>query len=196
MKPTEKPHYVNNRDFSNAVNEYVIKANAAKEADAPIPQITNYIGECFLRISEGLSHKHNFARYTYREEMVMDAVENCIKAINNYDIEKATRTGKPNAFSYFTQIAYFAFLRRIEKEKKVQDIKWNYIERAGIEEFVHYGDHDIGETHVSEQAFVDMLKDRIDRVKDHDRAIKQVEKRNKAKQKKGDSPDLSIFTRL
>lgn len=193
MKPKDRPHYVNNKDFSAAVHDYCAKVKAVKEANEkkgdgellePIPQIPNYIGQCFLKISEGLSHKHNFVRYTYREEMVMDAVENCIRAINNYDIDKATRTGNPNAFSYFTQIAYFAFLRRIEKEKKTQDIKWKYIERAGLEQFVHYEDHDIGEMHVSEQAFVDMLKERIDRVKDTDRAVKEFKKKEEAAAKR------------
>ena len=80
-----------------------------------------------------MSHKANFVRYTYREEMVMDAVENCLKAIENYNIDKATRTGKPNAFAYFTQIAWYAFLRRIEKEKKQQDIKMKYLSESGLE---------------------------------------------------------------
>ena len=122
LKPKEKPHYVNNADFSQAVVDYVTIASAAKEANAPKPMIPDYIARCFLKICEGLSHKANFVRYTYREEMVMDAVENCLKAIENYNLEFATRTGKPNAFSYFTQISWYAFLRRIEKEKKQQDI--------------------------------------------------------------------------
>ena len=54
----------------------------------------------------------------------MDAVENCLKAIYNYNLEHATRTGKPNAFAYFTQIIWYAFLRRIQKEKKQTYIKF------------------------------------------------------------------------
>jgi len=129
-------HYVNNADFSQAVVEYVKKADEAKKNNKDIPKVTNYIANCFLRIAEGLSHKSNFIRYTYREEMVMDAVENCLKAINNYDIEAATRTGKPNAFSYFTQITWFAFLRRIAKEKKQQEVKMKYLTASGIENFI------------------------------------------------------------
>ena len=87
--------------------------------------------DVFLKIAEGLSHKANFVRYTYREEMVMDAVENCLKAIENYNLETATRTGKPNAFAYFTQISWYAFLRRIQKEKKQQDIKIKYLTESG-----------------------------------------------------------------
>ena len=91
-------HYVNNADFSQAVVDYVRSVNEAKDNGKKIPKVTNYIAQCFLRIAEGLSHKSNFIRYTYREEMVMDAVENCLKAISNYNIEAATRTGKPKPF--------------------------------------------------------------------------------------------------
>ena len=131
-KPTKrvrraKEHYVNNKEFSQAVVDYVNSVNEARSKGKDEPVITEYIGKCFLKISDGLSHKPNFVGYTYREEMVMDAVENCIKAIMNYDIKKATRTGLPNAFAYFTQITYYAFLRRIAKEKKQQDIKEKYL---------------------------------------------------------------------
>ena len=116
-------HYVNNAQFSQAVVDYCTQVQAAKLNNTQIPIVTNYIAQCFLKISEGLSHKHNFIRYTYREEMVMDAVENCLRAIENYNLEAATRSGNPNAFAYFTQIAWYAFLRRIAKEKKQQEIK-------------------------------------------------------------------------
>ena len=88
----KKEHYVNNKEFSQAVVDYVNSVTEARDNHETEPIITNYIGECFLKIAEGLSHKPNFISYTYREEMVMDAVENCVKAIMNYDINKATRT--------------------------------------------------------------------------------------------------------
>lgn len=171
-------HYVNNKDFSAVVVEYVKSVKAAEAEGRPIPIVPDYIAECFLKISEGLSHKSNFIRYTYREEMVMDAVENCLKAITNYDIDAATRTGAPNAFSYFTQICYFAFLRRLAKEKRQQEIKLRYIEQAGIEEFMtinENGEYDESDPQ-SNRNFIDQLRDRIDRVKDHDRAIKEFAK--------------------
>ena len=99
-------HYVNNADFSAAVVEYVTVVQKAKADEITLPIVPDYIAQCFLKIAEGLSHKSNFIRYTYREEMVMDAVENCLKAIENYNLEAATRTGKPNAFAYFTQISW------------------------------------------------------------------------------------------
>jgi len=161
----DKPHYVNNRDFSGAVVEYVKSVNAAKLNGTPIPIVTNYIAQSFLRISEGLSHKGNFIRYTYREEMVMDAVENCLKAINNYNIDTVTRTGKPNAFSYFTQISWYAFLRRIAKEKKQYDLKLKYMKHAGISEMVETSEN--GESQNAESYFVDTLISRIENMHDH-----------------------------
>ena len=92
-------HYVNNAEFSQAVVDYVTIADKAKKEQKEVPKVPNYVAHCFLRIAEGLSHKANFIRYTYREEMVMDAVENCLKAIGNYDLQAATRTGKPNALA-------------------------------------------------------------------------------------------------
>ncbi len=186
-------HYVNNADFSQAVVDYVTSANEAKNNNQKIPKVTNYIAQCFLRIAEGLSHKSNFIRYTYREEMVMDAVENCLKAINNYDIEAATRTGKPNAFAYFTQITWFAFLRRIAKEKKQQEVKMKYLASSGIENFIMNENGDEVSKQVAE-FFVDTLKTRIDRVKTVDNEVKEYNKIEKKKRRsKNVDSDLSEF---
>ena len=185
-------HYVNNADFSAAVVEYVKEVRKAKAKNEQLPIVTDYIAECFLKIAEGLSHKSNFIRYTYREEMVMDAVENCLKAIENYNLETATRTGKPNAFAYFTQITWYAFLRRIAKEKKQQDIKLKYLTSSGLETFVEVEGDTLANT-VAQQ-FVDFLKDRIDKVKATDDAVKEFVKKEKRKKReqKADS-DLSEF---
>ena len=186
-------HYVNNADFSQAVVDYVTSANEAKNNNKKIPKVTNYIAQCFLRIAEGLSHKSNFIRYTYREEMVMDAVENCLKAINNYDIEAATRTGKPNAFAYFTQITWSAFLRRIAKEKKQQEVKMKYLASSGIENFIMNENGDEISKQVAE-FFVDTLKTRIDRVKTVDNEVKEYNKIEKKKRRsKNVDSDLSEF---
>ena len=185
-------HYVNNADFSTAVVEYVKGVRIAKANEEKLPIVTNYIASCFLKIAEGLSHKSNFIRYTYREEMVMDAVENCLKAIENYNLETATRTGKPNAFAYFTQITWYAFLRRIAKEKKQQDIKLKYLTSSALETFVEVEGDTLANT-VAQQ-FVDFLKDRIDKVKATDDAVKEFVKKEKRKKRemKVDS-DLSEF---
>jgi len=183
IKPQEKPHYVNNKEFSLAVVDYCESAEKArKQKSKNIPIVPNYIAECFLKIAEGLSHKSNFIRYTYREEMVMDAVENCLKAIKNYDIKTATRTGTPNAFAYFTQISWYAFLRRIEKEKKQQDIKLKYIANVGIDELV---DNQDGDTPSDEaMAFVDNLRSRIDGVRANDLYWKDIVTEEKKKTRK------------
>jgi hypothetical protein len=181
IKPKAKPHYVNNKEFSLAVVEYVKSVNVAKEAEKEIPKVTNYVASCFMKISEGLSHRPNFVRYTYREEMVMDGVENCLRAINNYNIETATRTGNPNAFSYFTQICFFAFIRRITKEKKQQEIKFKYIEKMGIEDFAAMGMDENGAAQTME--YVDTLRQRIDQIRTKDDKIKEFAKIEKEREK-------------
>ena len=183
LKPKEKPHYVNNAQFSQAVVEYVQSVRDAESSGGLKPIVTDYIASCFLKICEGLSHKANFVRYTYREEMMMDAVENCLKAIQNYNIDKATRTGKPNAFAYFTQIAWYAFLRRIEKEKKQQDIKMKYLSESGLELVVA---EEINNNMASRQtqAFVDELRERYDLIKENDNRIKVFAEKHKGDKKK------------
>lgn len=186
-------HYVNNADFSQAVVDYVTAVNEARDNNKELPIVTDYIASCFLKIAEGLSHKSNFSRYTYREEMVMDAVENCLKAINNYNLETATRTGKPNAFAYFTQISWFAFLRRIAKEKRQQDVKLKYLEKSGIEQFV---DLDLADEAAGAviSTFVDSLKDRIDKVKQVDTVFDTIYKEEKKKKRtRNADSDLSEF---
>ena len=196
MKAKDKPHYVNNAQFSQAVVDYVTIVREAKKNEEALPIVPDYIASCFLKIAEGLSYKSNFIRYTYREEMVMDAVENCLKAIENYNLEAATRTGKPNAFAYFTQISWYAFLRRIAKEKKQQAIKTKYIANSGVEDFMidENGDATSG---LVAGAFVDTLKSRIEKVKFVDNEIKEYKKAEQKKSRKkrtvnADS-DLSEF---
>ena len=182
IKIKEKPHYVNNREFSLAVVDYVREVNIRIAEKKMVPKVPDYIARCFLKISEGLSHKSNFIRYTYREEMVMDAVENCLKAISNYDIDAATRSGNPNAFSYFTQICWYAFLRRIAKEKKQQDIKLKYITEASVAEFI-LESMDGGDGYTS-AAFVDQLRNKIDFIKEKDTHFNNLIKEEKAMMKK------------
>jgi|TARA_B100000214_G_scaffold139074_1_gene99316 hypothetical protein len=189
LKPKQKAHYVNNKEFSQAVMDYAVECRDCRESDTTVPKVTDYIARCFIKIAEGLSHRPNFVRYTYREEMVMDAVENCLRAIGNYKIETATRTGKPNAFSYFTQICYYAFIRRIMKEKKQQDIKFKFIEKMGIDDFIQAGMD--GETANETMAYVDTLRQRIGEVRKKDTAIKDFAKKEKAKEK--EKAKLELF---
>ena len=187
----KKEHYVNNKEFSQAVVDYVTEVKEARSKGKHEPIVTDYIGRCFLKICEGLSHKPNFINYTYREEMVMDAVENCIKAIMNYDVEKATRTGLPNAFAYFTQISYYAFLRRIAKEKKQQDIKERYIEFAGADAFA---DFDSDPINADGHNIVQSVKNKTQRIKQKDDTIKEFGKQLKRRRKKSDKKSgLELF---
>ncbi len=193
-KTDKNKHYVNNRQFSEEVVKYVANKTECIRKGKPVPQVTHYIADCFLKIAEGLSHKSNFVGYSYREEMVMDAVENCLRAIDNYDISMATYTGKPNAFSYFTQISWFAFIRRINKEKRQHDIKLKYMAQSGFEEFLINESED-AESAQAVRSFVDSLLQRIDEKKSKDKVIDQYEKEHRPRKKRAvivDS-DLSDF---
>ena len=157
----QKPHYVDNKKFTAAVFEYVKECDKARSEEKPLPEVTDYIAECIMKIAEKLSHSSNFIGYSYRDEMVMDAVENCIKVICNYDIEKSTRTGSPNAFGYFTQIAYYAFIRRIQKENKQVDIKMRYMENITSDD-IAYSE---GNESVIDSSFIEKLRERVDVVR-------------------------------
>jgi hypothetical protein len=124
---TKQKHYINNADFLQALIEYQDKSKESKKNKTPPPPIPNYIGECFMKIAEGLSHKPNFINYTYRDEMISDGIENCLMYFSNFDPTKSK-----NPFAYFTQIIYYAFLRRIQKEKKQLYVKYKATEQMGI----------------------------------------------------------------
>lgn len=127
MENNEKKHYVDNKKLQEAMIDYKASVVAAKEAGLPKPLVPNYIGKSILLISQRLSLMPNFVNYPYREEMIGDGVENCIKYIDNFD---PTKYDKP--FAYFTQIIYFAFLRRILKEKKQLYVKHKLLENSLI----------------------------------------------------------------
>jgi hypothetical protein len=124
---SKQKHYINNADFLKALVDYKEECKTAEKEGKPEPKIPNYIGECFMKIAEGLSHKPNFINYTYRDEMIADGIENCLMYFNNFDPTKSN-----NPFAYFTQIIYYAFLRRIQKEKKQLYVKYKATEQAGI----------------------------------------------------------------
>ena len=115
----KKQHYVDNEKFLVVMSDYREKYLKAKDNDLEPPIIPDYAGECFLKIAERLSHRPNFINYAFREEMVSDGIENCVMYASNFNPEKSS-----NPFAYFTQITYYAFLRRIEKEKKQLYIKY------------------------------------------------------------------------
>jgi hypothetical protein len=123
-------HYVNNADFLKALIEYRENVEQAAKDGKPKPQLSNYIGECILKIATHLSYKPNFINYSYRDDMILDGIENCIQYIDNFNPDKSS-----NPFAYFTQIIYYAFLRRIAKEKKQSYIKGKLIQDMPFEAF-------------------------------------------------------------
>jgi DNA-directed RNA polymerase specialized sigma subunit len=125
----KKEHYVNNKEFLEALVIYRKKVNEAKNAGEPHPKVPDYIGECFLKIATHLSYRPNFVNYMFKDDMICDGIENCLQYIDNFDPAKST-----NPFAYFTQIIYYAFLRRIQKEKKQLDIKTKLLEKSGFDE--------------------------------------------------------------
>lgn len=126
----KKPvHYVNNKEFFEHISVYINEVRAAEKESREPPRITEYLGECFLMIAKNLAKRPNFANYSYRDEMISDGIENCILYINNFNPDKYN-----NPFAYFTQIIYFAFLRRIHRERKQLYIKHKSFESAMINE--------------------------------------------------------------
>ena len=124
-------HYIDNKKFLEAMKEWKQRCDEAEEAGEERPQVTNYIGECFLKIANGLSYRPNFINYTYKQEMISDGIENCLQYIHNFNPEKSK-----NPFAYFTQIIYYAFIRRIQKEKKQTHVKHRMIEKQEYVPFV------------------------------------------------------------
>ena len=122
-------HYVDNKKLLAAMIEYRDSVIAAKENDKPRPRIPDYIGECIMKISEHLSYRPNFINYTYKDEMISDGIENCLLYIDNFNPEKSK-----NPFAYFTQIIYYAFIRRMQKEKKQTYVKYKSLERHVLED--------------------------------------------------------------
>ena len=138
----KKQHYVDNERFLEVMSDYREKYLQAKDNDTELPIIPDYAGECFLKIAERLSHRPNFINYAFREEMVSDGIENSVMYASNFNPEKST-----NPFAYFTQIIYFAFLRRIEKEKKQLYIKYKTMEEySSLEDHVDMGEMGQSET--------------------------------------------------
>jgi len=135
-KRTTKENYVNNREFLDALMVFRKDVADAKESGAKRPRVPNYVGECFLKIATHLSYKPNFVNYMFREDMICDGIENCLQYIDNFNPEKST-----NPFAYFTQIIYYAFLRRIQREKKQLEIKTKILERSGFDEVLHMDSH-------------------------------------------------------
>ena len=130
-KPVKKKrvrqNYVDNKAFLAAMIEFRESVIEAKERGLPRPMVPTYVATCIMKIATHLAHKPNFMNYSFREEMVSDGIENCLQYIDNFNPEKSK-----NPFAYFTQIVYYAFLRRIQKEKKHLYTKYKLTEHVNI----------------------------------------------------------------
>ena len=147
LTPKKKRNYVNNAEFLEAMIRYKKAVREAEDSGEEPPRVPNYIGECLYQIANRLSHKPNFINYTYREDMVADGLENAIMCVNNFDPEKST-----NPFAYFTQVIYFAFIRRIHKEKKQTYIRHKVMENTLLTDtaFERGVDSDFGSSSLKE----------------------------------------------
>tara|TARA_B000000437_G_scaffold140339_1_gene102077 strand:+ start:87 stop:557 length:471 start_codon:yes stop_codon:yes gene_type:complete len=134
-KRVQSEHYVNNKEFLEALVIFKAQCARAEKAGEKRPPISNYIGECFLKIATHLSYKPNFVNYMFREDMICDGIENCVQYIQNFNPDKSK-----NPFAYFTQIIYYAFLRRIQKEKRQLEIKNKILDKSGYEVAFHTDD--------------------------------------------------------
>jgi len=158
-------HYVDNAEFYQALKVYHADVQTALTKNEEKPLVPNYIGECFVKIANHLAYKSNFINYTYRDEMILDAIENCITYIDNFDPTKSS-----NPFAYFTQISYYAFVRRIIREMKHQDTKNRYIKNLNIHEIIKQEQDET--EYVNE--FINYLKKQVEQAED----IEFIEKSN------------------
>ena len=136
-------HYIDNKEFLAKISAYREERIEAEERGEERPQVTNYIGECFVKIANHLAYKSNFVNYTFRDEMILDGIENCLTYMDNFNPEKSK-----NPFAYFTQITYYAFIRRIQKEKRQMETKFKYIKSLDIEQILENGAD--GDVHTNE----------------------------------------------
>jgi hypothetical protein len=172
-------HYVNNGEFLVAMKEYRASVIDAKEKGLPKPMVSNYIGDCILKIATHLSYKPNFINYSYKDDMILDGIENCIHYIDNFDPAKSS-----NPFAYFTQIIYYAFIRRISKEKKHSYIKNKLIQNMAFDQFEIQEHDEDGHFH---NAYLDFMQS-------NQQFDDFLEKKKAKRKKKIETPSLDDFT--
>ncbi len=149
-------HYVNNKEFLAALITYRENVEIARLQDKTKPVIPRYIGECFLKIANHLSFKPNFVNYMFKEDMISDGIENCVQYIHNFNPEKSQ-----NPFAYFTQIIHYAFLRRIQREKRQLEIKNKILEKSGYSEVFDDSNQIDGTTHSDYNSIKDAVHSKL-----------------------------------
>ena len=187
-----KNHYINNKDFLAALIEYQADIKDKEERGLPKPYVTDYIARCFLQIAQRLSFRPNFINYTYKDDMISDGLENCLAYMHNFNPENSD-----NPFAYFTLIIYYAFLRRIQKEKKQQYVKYKYFDTAGgFEQMDELQEHDKESfDFINDKGSVDFhihIKEFIDDMEKKE-AEKKAKREAKIKEKEMKQNNLSFF---
>lgn len=124
-KPNKLQFYVDPKDFDSCIISYYNTGN-----------ITDELAMMINKIAHKLSYAPNFINYTYRDEMVGDAVVRMMKALI---AKKYTHNKGSNPFSYFTKIAFNAFRNRIKREKYAHDTLQKYQEEIIMNsEYMHF----------------------------------------------------------
>ena len=182
-KTTKKEHYVNNKEFLAAMVEYTKNVNRAKRNKQPKPPVTDYIGSCFLKIANHLSYRPNFINYTFRDDMISDGIENCLQYLDNFNPKKSN-----NPFAYFTQIIYYAFIRRIQKEKKQVTIKNRLITESNYDDMTLQP----GEDKEFKNQFTEFLKKNMP-VEEQQKIADEIAKKKNKKRKKKTKSSLDYF---
>ena len=181
-------HYVDNQKFLEEIIEYRNQRIFAKESGEELPPCPEYIGECFLKIAQRLSFRPNFINYAFREDMISDGIENCVQYMNNFNPEKSK-----NPFAYFTQIIYYAFVRKIQKEKKQLYIKFKTIDaNAALVDNAEISHHDTEQNYVYETMTQDQKANMYDFISNFEGA-KQKKKLAPKKTKKAKGSTLEMF---
>ena len=182
-KTTKKEHYVNNKEFLAAMTEYSKDVNRAKRNKKPKPPVTDYIGSCFLKIANHLSYRPNFINYTFRDDMISDGIENCLQYLDNFNPKTSN-----NPFAYFTQILYYAFVRRIQKEKKQVTIKNRLITESNYDDMTLQP----GEDKEFKNQFTEFLKKNMP-VEEQQKIADEIAKKKNKKRKKKKTSNLNYF---
>lgn len=173
----KKRNYINNAEFYDAMVRYKQACREAEESGDELPRIPNYIGECIFEIAKRLSYKPNFINYSYRDDMISDGIENAVMCVHNFDPDKST-----NPFAYFTQVIYFAFIRRIQKEKKQLYVKHKVVENSVMTgQAVNASDH----SDVGGAAYIDLNNDYMNSFVENYEASMEKKKQEKQKKKEG-----------
>ena len=179
----QKEHYVNNKEFLEAMKAYKKSVNKAKREKKEKPPVTDYIGSCFLKIANHLSYRPNFINYTFRDDMISDGIENCLQYLDNFNPKTSN-----NPFAYFTQIIYYAFVRRIQKEKKQITIKHRLISDANFDDMTLQP----GEDREFRNQFTEFLQKNIP-ADEQEKIAQSIQKSKKKKRTRKSKNNLDFF---